>query len=103
NAYVDLLSSIAPGYPHVIDKNPANLLFVGSLHLAFPNAKVIYTRRNAVDTALSIWMTPMRTSAPFVCDREGIVHAYKEYRRLLIHWRHVIPADRFLEVRYQDL
>lgn len=102
-AYIKLLTSIAPGYPHVIDKNPANLQVVGSLHLGFPNAKIVYTRRNAADTALSIWMTPMRTIAPFVNDRVNIVHAIKEYRRLLMHWSEVIPADRFFEIGYEKL
>jgi hypothetical protein len=101
--FVELLSMIAPGFPHVIDKNPANLQVVGSIFLAFPNARIIHTRRNAIDTAISIWTTPMRTNAPFVSDRENIVFAYKEYLRLMDHWRQVIPADRFLEVHYEDL
>jgi tetratricopeptide (TPR) repeat protein len=101
--FLKLLSSIAPGFPHVIDKNPANLQVVGSLHLAFPNARIIHTRRNAIDTAISIWTTPMRTNAPFISDRENIVYAYKEYLRLMDHWRKVIPADRFMEVKYEDL
>ena len=101
--YLQLLASTAPGFPHVTDKNPANLQYLGSFHLAFPGARIVCTRRNAIDTALSIWMTPMHTSAEFVCDRENIVFAYREYMRLLDHWRKVIPDDRLCEVRYEDL
>jgi tetratricopeptide (TPR) repeat protein len=101
--FVDLLTSIAPGVPHVIDKNPANLQVVGSLHLAFPNVRIIHTRRDALDTAISIWTTPMSTNAPFINNRESIVFAYKEYLRLMEHWRQVIPANRFLEVNYEEL
>lgn len=101
--YVELLSSIAPDFPFVIDKNPANLQVLGSFHLAFPNARMIYVRRNAIDTALSIWMTPMRTSADFIVDRESIVFGFKEFKRLMDHWHSVIPSDRLLEVRYEDL
>jgi tetratricopeptide (TPR) repeat protein len=101
--YSDLLISVAPGFPHVIDKNPANIQHLGSFHLAFPNARMIVTRRNAIDTALSIWMTPLNTTAEFVCDRENIVFAYKECMRLKDHWREVIPSDRLLEVQYEDL
>jgi hypothetical protein len=101
--YVQLLSSIAPGFPHVIDKNPANIITVGSLHLALPNAKIIHTRRNAIDTALSIWMTPMNTSAEFICDRQSIVDAYIELMRLMDHWRDTLPKDRVMEVNYEDL
>jgi tetratricopeptide (TPR) repeat protein len=98
-----LLETIAPGCRFVVDKNPANSMIVGLLHLAFPNARIIHTIRNPVDTALSIWMTPMQTVAPFVCDREHIVFAYRQYQRLADHWRSLIPADRYLEVRYEDL
>ncbi len=101
--YVNLLSSIAPGFPHVVDKNPANLQVLGSIHLAFPNACIISTRRNAIDTALSIWMTPMKTSAGFICDRENIVFALKEYARLMDHWRDVLPSDRLLDIQYENV
>jgi hypothetical protein len=78
-------------------------MIAGLLHLAFPNARIIHTIRHPVDTALSIWMTQMQTVAPFVCDRDNIVFAYREYERLARHWRSVMPADRYLEIRYEDL
>jgi len=101
--YVRRLTSIAPGYPNVIDKNPANIQLVGGIHLALPNMHFIHTRRHAVDTAFSIWMTPMTTSAPFVCDRSNIVFAHKQLMRLMDHWREVIDPTRFKEIRYEDL
>jgi len=103
SGYLSLLRSVAPGYPHVVDKNPLNCLVLGSMHLAFPNMRIIHTRRNAIDTALSIWMTPMSTRAEFVSDRENIVFAYKEYLRLVKHFREILPEDRFLDLRYEDL
>jgi hypothetical protein len=101
--YVEHLSSVAPGARLVIDKNPANLLFVGMLHALFPSSRIICSRRDAVDTALSIWMTRTETGAPFVCDRKAIVFACKEFLRLTDHWRATIPPNRFLEVRYESL
>ncbi len=103
NQYLDLLRTICPGFPHVIDKNPANLQMVGSIHIGLPNARIIHTRRSAVDTALSIWMTPVNTSAEFICDKGNIVFAYQEYMRLMDHWKAMLPKDRFLEVRYEDI
>ncbi len=101
--YSQLLTSLSPGSKLVIDKNPANVLVAGLLHTLFPNSRIICTRRNAVDTALSIWMTQMQTNAPFVCDRSDIVFAYKEFLRLTNHWKSVLPADRYLEVEYESL
>jgi len=101
--YRGLLRLLAPGKPHVIDKNPANFLLVGLLHTLFPSARIISTRRHAVDTALSIWMTPMQTNAPFVFDKADIVYAYKEFLRLAEHWREALPESRYMEVRYENM
>jgi len=101
--YTSLLSCLAPGFPRVIDKNPANVLVAGLLHTVFPSSRIICTRRNAADTALSIWMTQMQTHAPFIGDRSDIVFAYKQYLRLTRHWQIAMPESRYLEVRYEDL
>lgn len=98
-----LLEKAAPNKARVIDKNPANVMIAGLLHLAYPNARIIHTLRSPVDTALSIWMTPVQTVAPFVSDRANIVAAYKEYQRLSNHWRSILPSDRYMEIRYEAL
>jgi tetratricopeptide (TPR) repeat protein len=101
--YCAVLESAAPGYPRVAEKNPANALAFGTLHMGLPNAKIIHTRRHPVDTALSVWMTEMHTDAPFAYDREAIVYAFQEADRLMEHWRTVLPAGRFMAVDYEDL
>jgi hypothetical protein len=73
------------------------------IHTLFPSSRIICTKRSAVDTALSIWMTPMQTAASFVHDRSAIVFAYKECLRLMDHWRNAMPDDRYLEVNYETL
>ncbi|MDR3690024.1 MAG: sulfotransferase [Fimbriimonas sp.] len=101
--YVRTLKTIAPGKRFIVDKNPANCMIAGLLHLVYPDAKIIHTIRHPVDTALSIWMTPMQTVAPFVCNRTHIVLAYRQYRELAELWRRFIPADRYMEVSYEDI
>lgn len=101
--YVSVLGMVAPGFPRVVDKNPANSIVTGLIHLALPYAPIIRMQRNLIDIAISTWVTPMHTTAPFVCDRESIVYAFKEVLRLMEHWRTVLPAERYLEVRYEDL
>jgi hypothetical protein len=50
-----------------------------------------------------MWMTPVRTPPPFACDRGAIVFAYKEYQRVMAHWRQVIPPSSLLEVDYEEI
>lgn len=101
--YVDVLEAVQPGFPRVVDKNPANSIVAGLIHLALPNVPIIRMQRNMVDVALSAWTTPMQTTAPFICDRGAIVYAFKEMVRLMAHWRSVIPSNTYLEVRYEEL
>ncbi|MDR3689859.1 MAG: sulfotransferase [Fimbriimonas sp.] len=101
--YVDKLKGVAPGYGHVTDKNPANYEFLGPIHVALPNARIVHMRRNALDTCVSIYATPNRVPVDFAYDRGNIVFAYRQYLRLMEHWRLVLPEDRFIEVNYEDV
>jgi hypothetical protein len=101
--YLATLQKLAPNFEYVIDKNPANGMVAGALQLALPYSRIIHMQRNAIDCVISIWTTHVRTSADFVCNRENIVLAYKEYLRLAEHWQSVIPENRFLNVHYEDL
>jgi len=87
----------------VVDKQPGNLILAAALHIAFPNARIIYMRRHPVDTAISIWTTHLRTSTRFVNDKGNIAYAFKQHDRLMKHWQEVIPPDRFMQVSYESL
>jgi tetratricopeptide (TPR) repeat protein len=102
-SYLSKLRELAPGYDRITDKMPANYLSAGFIHLAFPNAKIIWVRRNPCDTCLSIWTTHNRAPLNWAHRKEDIVFVYREYQRLLNHWRKVIPAGQMLEVEYEQL
>jgi tetratricopeptide (TPR) repeat protein len=101
--YLALLQAKVPDKPHVTDKNPANVMAAGLIHAALPQAKIIHTMRDPVDTALSIWITPVNQPPDFCCDRDNIVSMYREYLRIAEHWRKVLPPDLYLEVSYESL
>ncbi|HWD41707.1 MAG TPA: sulfotransferase [Fimbriimonas sp.] len=101
--YVNTLRDMAPGARHVTDKMPANYELLGPIHMALPNARLIHMRRDPMDTCVSIFATPNRVPVEYAYDFSNIAFAYREYRRLMEHWRKILPADRFLEVRYEDL
>ncbi|HWD40733.1 MAG TPA: sulfotransferase [Fimbriimonas sp.] len=101
--YVNLLKEIAPGKQRVVDKQPANTHGLGLIHLALPKAKVIHIRRDPVDTCLSIYATPNRARSEFAHRKENIVVAYREYLRVMEHWRSELPSGTMLEIQYEDL
>jgi len=101
--YLGLLRTIAPKAPRVTDKMPFNFLWAGLVHLAFPRATIIHCRRAAIDTALSIHQTHFHPSLAFPTGGAELVAYFRSYQRLTDHWRSVLPADRFIEVDYEDL
>lgn len=101
--YIGVLGKIAPVAPRVTDKMPFNFLWAGLIHVAFPQARIIHCRRAAIDTALSIHQTFFHPALAFPTGGAELVEYFRSYQRLVDHWRRVLPADRFIEVDYEEL
>jgi tetratricopeptide (TPR) repeat protein len=101
--YLRVLRAIAPKAARVTDKMPFNFLWAGLIHVAFPRALVIHCRRAAVDTAVSIHQTHFHPGLAFPTGGSELVSYFRSYQRLTDHWRSVLPADRFIDVDYEDL
>jgi len=101
--YLGVLRAIAPTSARVTDKMPFNFLWAGLIHLTFPRAIIIHCRRAAVDTALSIHQTHFHPSLAFPTGGVELVAYFRSYQRLIDHWRSVLPAERFIEVDYEEL
>lgn len=101
--YLDAVNKRAPGAERVTDKMPSNFFFVGLIHLALPNAKIIHTTRDPVDTCVSCFSKLFTHGQNFAYDLGELGRYYKRYERLMAHWRGVLPPNRVLEVRYEDV
>ena len=101
--YLGVLRRIAPKAARVTDKMPFNFLWAGLIHLTFPRAIIIHCHRAAVDTALSIHQTHFHPILAFPTGGDELVAYFRDYQRLVNHWRNVLPADRFIEVDYEEL
>jgi Flp pilus assembly protein TadD len=102
-AYLTELRRIGPEALRVTDKMPQNFVAIGLIHELFPNARVVCCQRNAVDTCLSIYMTSFKHPLQFVNRREDIVFFYRQFARMMDHWRKAIPANRLLDLNYEEL
>lgn len=101
--YLDLLDDVAPGSEFVTDKAPPNSRLIGAIHCALPNAKFIAIRRNAIDTAISLYMMSHRKPPPFAYSKANIAFGYKQHLRMMDHWAKVVPANRLHQVTYEGL
>ena len=97
------LRQIGPEALRVTDKRPRNFELLWLIRLAFPDARVIHCRRSPVDTCLSIFFANFSARQDYACDRGDLVFFYRQYERLMDHWRRALPPDRFTEVEYETL
>jgi tetratricopeptide (TPR) repeat protein len=101
--YLSHLMPLAGTRSRVTDKLPANALLVGLVHAALPNAKVIHCKRDPIDTCLSCFMTSFGRRVPYSTDLSTLGRYYRAQTKLMDHWRSVLPAESFLDLRYEDV
>ncbi len=101
--YLRQLDSLAGDKARVIDKMPANFLYLGLIHGVLPKAKFIHLRRDPIDTCLSIYFQNFDAKHTYANDLDDLAHYYREYLRLTNHWRQVLPAGTVLDVPYEGL
>ncbi len=92
-----------PGALRVTDKMPSNFLFAGLIHLSLPNAPIIHTVRNPVDTCLSCFSKLFTGELNYTYDLAELGRYYRQYQLLMAHWKSVLPPGRILDVCYEDL
>lgn len=97
------LNAVSTRSSRVTDKNPFNFAWLGLIRIALPNAFIVHCRRDPVDTCLSCYMTPFSSGNDFAASRADLVFFYREYERLMAHWRRVIPPRRFLDLDDEEL
>lgn len=101
--YLKVLRAVSADALRVTDKMPFSFLWLGLIHPALPNARIIHCRRHPVDTCLSIYGTNFQMRRGFFSTRGDLVFYYNQYERLMELWRQVLPSDRFTEIAYEDL
>ena len=99
--YLDHLLELSADATHVIDKAPNNFRHLGLIALLFPRVRLVHCRREALDVGLSCYFQYFR-SQHFTNDLKHIGLYYREYERLMAHWKKVLPLP-VLDVSYEDL
>jgi hypothetical protein len=90
------------GAPRFVDKTLENYLRVGLIHLMFPRAVILHSVRDPVDTCLACFRQLFTTGEQTLYDLREIGEAYVRYRRMMDHWREVLPG-RVIEVDHEPL
>jgi tetratricopeptide (TPR) repeat protein len=101
--YLRILEASSANASRVVDKAPVNSDFLGLIYSVFPNARVIYMQRDPIDTCLSCYFQQFLLGLNFTFDLSDLAHYYREHRRMMVHWRKVLPPGFILDVPYEEL
>lgn len=84
----------------IVDKMPDNYMWLGFIAAVFPKAKIIYSKRDVHDIAVSCWITNFK-QIRWACDQDDIAGRIKNHLRVMDHWKKVLPIP-VLDVEYEQ-
>jgi tetratricopeptide (TPR) repeat protein len=87
---------------YIIEKLPMNYLYLGAIHRALPEARILWIRRSALDSCFAMYRTLFGDAYPFSYDLQDLGRYYAAYDRLMTHWRSLL-GERLQEVVYEDI
>jgi tetratricopeptide (TPR) repeat protein len=102
-SYLNVVRAAAGPAERIVDKLPLNFTLVGLIHLAFPNARIIYARRDPIDTCVSCFSTLFGGDQPHTYDLGELGRYHRAFEALMQHWRRVLPEGVLLEVQYENV
>jgi tetratricopeptide (TPR) repeat protein len=101
--YVKRLRAYTATAERITNKMPSSFFYVGLIHLALPNARILHTRRNPIDTCVSCFSKLFTGAQNYSYELGELGRYYRKYDELIAHWRRVLPADAMLDVPYEEI
>jgi hypothetical protein len=95
SAYAQSVAGVFANADIVTDKRPDNFLLIGLIKTLYPDAKFVHSVREALDNCLSIFFLHLDQSLAYALDLEDIGHYYRQYQRLMAHWKQCYRDDIF--------
>ena len=102
NSYLDELNKDVKGVGKIIDKMPFNWFYMGQIQLLFPNAQIIYCRRDNLDTSLSCFFQHFTAPHAWACDLTNISLFQNSASKFMNHIQNE-SSLRIKEVFYEEL
>jgi len=82
---------------YLINKTPANYLYMGLINMALPDARIIHLNRHPLDSCYAMYKTLFAMGYPFSYSLEDLGHYYLAYHNLMQHWRTCMPGQ-FIDI-----
>ncbi len=99
SGYLDAVAYRFGDKPLVIEKLPENMLYLGFIAKAFPQARLVRLQRNPMDACFAMYK---QSFFRFAYTLDDLGRYYIAHERLVRHWTGLL-GDRLIEVGYEAL
>jgi tetratricopeptide (TPR) repeat protein len=101
--YVEGIRALAPEAAYITDKMPENFIHVGLIRALWPNAPIIHTRRNPLDTCVSVFSKHFANDGHRYCyELSELGDRYRRYLDIMDYWNRAFPGQIY-ELQYEKV
>ena len=94
--YLNIVKNLSYGSSYVTDKMPHHFVLIGYIKIIFPNAKIIYCKRDPIDNCFSMYAHKFVDMAHgYSYNQEVLGRYYKLHCDLMDHWFSIFGNDIF--------
>ena len=94
--YLNIIKNLSHGSNYVTDKMPHHFVLLGYIKIIFPNAKIIYCKRNPIDNCFSMYAHKFVDMAHgYSYNQEVLGRYYKLHCDLMDHWFSIFENEIF--------
>ncbi|MGJ8662486.1 MAG: tetratricopeptide repeat-containing sulfotransferase family protein, partial [Marinicella sp.] len=100
--YLNSTRPISGQTAQFIDKFPQNAQYVGLIHRALPQAKILILERHPMDVCYAVYKQMFTDIYQFSYDLEELAQYFIQHQQLMNHWQASLPLH-VKTVRYENL
>tara|TARA_B110000858_G_C17787731_1_gene468107 strand:+ start:2 stop:1690 length:1689 start_codon:yes stop_codon:yes gene_type:complete len=94
--YIDKLNKLSSKHQYVTDKMPHNFVLIGFIKILFPNAKIIYCKRDKIDNCFSLYTHKFVDKSHGYCyNQKTLGKYYNLHLDLMNYWISIFNDEIF--------
>ncbi len=95
--YTDKLKKIDSTHKYVTDKMPHNFILIGFIKMLFPNAKIIYCKRDKMDNCFSLFTHKFVDKSHGYCYNQKMLSKYYDlHLDLMNYWQNIFKDELYI-------
>jgi len=97
DTYIEKLSKLSDNKKYVTDKMPHNFVLIGLIKILFPNARIIYCKRNSIDNCYSLFAHKfLDKSHGYAYNQKKLAKYYKLHIDLMDYWLNMFKDEIYV-------